>query len=57
MNLIEGNKRHTSIHAAGIVISREPLSDILPIKKGEDISKLVPKEIKKCLLEEIVRNN
>ena len=38
VNLIEGNKRHTSIHAAGIVISREPLSDILPIKKGEDIN-------------------
>lgn len=32
---IENNKRHTSIHAAGIVISRVPLHKILPILPNE----------------------
>jgi len=32
---IENNKRHTSIHAAGIVISREPLHKILPVTPNE----------------------
>ena len=35
--LIEENKRHTSIHAAGIVISREKLDEIVPIIKSDDI--------------------
>ena len=34
VNRIEGNKRHTSIHAAGIVISYKPLYEILPIIKN-----------------------
>ena len=38
VNLIEGAKRHTSIHAAGIVISYKPLYEILPIKPNDDIS-------------------
>ena len=38
VNLIEGNKRHTSIHAAGIVISRTPLDEVLPIKQGNDLN-------------------
>ena len=38
VNLIEGNKRHTSIHAAGIVISYKPLDEIVPIKYTEEIS-------------------
>lgn len=33
--LVEGNKRHTSVHAAGIVISRVPLYDIVPIKEND----------------------
>ncbi len=36
VNLIEGNKRHSSIHAAGIVISRVDLDTILPIKYLDD---------------------
>ena len=38
VNLIEGNKRHTSVHAAGIVISYKPLDEILPIKYNEEIN-------------------
>ena len=33
---IEGLKRHTSIHAAGIVMSREPLDTIIPLVKNHD---------------------
>lgn len=33
---LEGLPRHTSIHAAGIVISEEPLVNIIPIKEGPD---------------------
>lgn len=38
VNLLEGAKRHTSQHAAGIVISKEPLSNIVPVKKSEEIN-------------------
>lgn len=38
VNLIEGNKRHTSIHAAGIVISYKPLYEVLPIKPSDEIN-------------------
>lgn len=38
VNLIEGNKRHTSIHAAGIVISYKPLEEIIPVKYNEEIN-------------------
>ena len=38
VNLIEGNKRHTSIHAAGIVISREKLEEVVPIKETDEIN-------------------
>ncbi|WP_280769904.1 DNA polymerase III subunit alpha [Salipaludibacillus daqingensis] len=33
---IEGLPRHTSIHAAGIVISKEPLTNVVPLQKGHD---------------------
>ncbi|MCJ8009632.1 DNA polymerase-3 subunit alpha [Lederbergia wuyishanensis] len=32
---IEGLPRHTSTHAAGVVISEKPLTDIIPIQGGE----------------------
>ncbi|MFC1752485.1 DNA polymerase III subunit alpha [Thermoproteota archaeon] len=32
---LEGFVRHTSTHAAGIVISRDPLSDVVPLTKNE----------------------
>ncbi len=35
--IIENNKRHTSVHAAGIVISYKNLSDILPVIKNDDM--------------------
>ena len=38
VNLIEGNKRHTSIHAAGVVISYKPISDIVPVKHGDELN-------------------
>lgn len=31
---IEGLPRHTSTHAAGVVISEQPLSDIVPLQQG-----------------------
>jgi DNA polymerase III subunit alpha len=31
---IEGLPRHTSTHAAGVVISEQPLTDIVPLQKG-----------------------
>lgn len=33
---IEGLPRHASTHAAGIVISREPLTDYVPLQQGSD---------------------
>ncbi len=33
---LEGMPRHTSIHAAGVVISDIPLSDIVPLQKSRD---------------------
>ncbi len=37
VNLIHENKRHTSIHAAGMVISYKNLDEILPIIKNNDL--------------------
>ncbi|AGM98711.1 DNA polymerase III subunit alpha [Streptococcus iniae] len=34
---IEGNPRQTSIHAAGIVMSDDNLTDHIPLKQGEDM--------------------
>ncbi|MBO9130621.1 DNA polymerase III subunit alpha [Bacillus sp. 165] len=31
---VEGLPRHTSIHAAGVIMSRSPLTDIAPIQEG-----------------------
>ncbi len=36
VSVITNNKRHTSIHAAGIVISRTNLTNVLPIIKSSD---------------------
>jgi DNA polymerase-3 subunit alpha len=33
---LEGVSRHASTHAAGIVISREPLTDIMPLQRATD---------------------
>jgi len=33
---LEGLPRHTSTHAAGVVISKFPLTDIVPLQKSED---------------------
>ena len=38
VNLIEGVKRHTSVHAAGIVISKETISNIVPVKNNDGIN-------------------
>ncbi len=37
VNIITNNKRHTSIHAAGIVISRTNLKNVVPIIKSDDL--------------------
>ncbi|MFC4618261.1 DNA polymerase III subunit alpha [Camelliibacillus cellulosilyticus] len=34
--LVEGLARHTSIHAAGIVLSADPLTDLVPLSEGRD---------------------
>ena len=34
---IEGFPRHTSIHAAGIVMCEEPLDDLIPLEKNESM--------------------
>ncbi len=34
--MIEGFPRHTSTHAAGVVISDEPLTDVVALKGGQD---------------------
>ncbi|MBR1591830.1 MAG: DNA polymerase III subunit alpha [Ruminococcus sp.] len=34
--LLEGMPRHTSMHAAGVVISAVPLSDIVPLQKSDE---------------------
>lgn len=33
---LEGLPRHTSTHAAGVVISEQPLVDVIPIQQGHD---------------------
>ena len=33
---LEGMPRHSGTHAAGVVISREPLADIIPLQKNDD---------------------
>lgn len=33
---IEGLPRHTSVHAAGVVISQAPLTDVVPLQKGHE---------------------
>ncbi|NJP37006.1 DNA polymerase III subunit alpha [Alkalicoccus luteus] len=33
---MEGLPRHTSVHAAGIVMSREPLTELVPLMQGHD---------------------
>lgn len=33
---LEGKVRHTSTHAAGVVISREPLTNYVPLQQGHD---------------------
>ena len=34
---IEGMPRHTTVHAAGVLISAEPLADIVPIQRSDDV--------------------
>lgn len=34
---VEGLPRHTSIHAAGVVISKDPLTDIIPLAVSNDL--------------------
>ncbi|GER67007.1 DNA polymerase III subunit alpha [Weizmannia acidilactici] len=34
--LIEGLPRHVSTHAAGVIISREPLANVIPVQEGHD---------------------
>ena len=36
-NMIEGFPRHTSMHAAGIVMSEKPLDEVIPLVKNNDI--------------------
>jgi DNA polymerase III subunit alpha len=33
---LEGNARHTSVHAAGVVISPKPIHELIPVCKGQN---------------------
>jgi DNA polymerase-3 subunit alpha len=33
---VEGLPRHPSVHAAGVVIARDPLTDLVPLMRGKD---------------------
>ncbi len=33
---VEGMPRHVSVHAAGVVISRSPIADVVPLQRGKD---------------------
>mgnify|MGYP006286601021 CR=1 FL=1 len=35
--LLEGMQRHASIHAAGVVISKEPLTEYVPLQKNDNV--------------------
>lgn len=37
---VEGMPRHASTHAAGVVISRDPLTDVVPLQEGSEGSAL-----------------
>ncbi len=36
-NAIEGMPRHTSTHAAGVVISKNPVTDYVPLSRNQDV--------------------
>lgn len=36
-NAIEGMPRHTSTHAAGVVISKDPVTDYVPLSRNQDV--------------------
>ncbi|ANS73738.1 DNA polymerase III subunit alpha [Paenibacillus yonginensis] len=37
---VEGMPRHASTHAAGVVISRDPLTDAVPLQEGSEVAAL-----------------
>ena len=37
---LEGMPRHASVHAAGVVIAKEPLTEYVPLQKTNDDSKI-----------------
>ena len=43
---IEGLSRHCGVHAAGVVISKDPLSDTVPLYKGSDGQAITAYEMK-----------
>ncbi|MDO5718720.1 MAG: DNA polymerase III subunit alpha [Tissierellia bacterium] len=36
-NALEGMPRHTSTHAAGVVISKDPVTDYVPLSRNQDV--------------------
>ncbi|MCK7471547.1 MAG: hypothetical protein MZU95_12830 [Desulfomicrobium escambiense] len=39
---LEGMARHASVHAAGVVIAPRPLTELVPLYKGEHATKSPP---------------
>ncbi|HEX9015639.1 MAG TPA: DNA polymerase III subunit alpha [Chloroflexota bacterium] len=50
---IEGVARHASTHAAGVVVSRDPLTDIVPIQKATKGEELVMTQYSMKMLEKV----
>jgi len=48
--LLEGMPRHASTHAAGVVISKEPITEYVPLQKNDDV---VTTQFSMGLLEEL----
>lgn len=48
--LLEGMPRHASTHAAGVVISKDPITEYVPLQKNEDI---ITTQFSMNLLEEL----
>jgi DNA polymerase-3 subunit alpha len=50
---IEGVARHASTHAAGVVVSRDPLTEIVPIQKATKGEELVMAQYSMKMLEKV----
>ena len=45
---LEGLKRHVGVHAAGVILSREPLADVIPLWQRDDGSVITQFDMNVC---------